>query len=172
MKGLNVLQQQARHAQIQLESLRPAHALEASFAVDRPCVSRLWCQSQHQPINQCYICSNEIRREFVPGIHRKSLVWLILTHMLLAVCTMVTCMLFGKVRLYRCAPVLTMMFRCSRGSSCCWSVRMTCCAPRAAAVNPTTPVPAPSSITRCPDTQHLSAHITQSIPCCFACRLG
>jgi hypothetical protein len=28
---------------------------------------------QHQSINQCYICSNGIHREFMPAIHRKSL---------------------------------------------------------------------------------------------------
>jgi hypothetical protein len=41
----------------------------------------------NQSINQCYICSNvtdvicsnEIHREFMPAIHQKSLVWLILT---------------------------------------------------------------------------------------------
>jgi hypothetical protein len=33
----------------------------------------------NQSINQCYICSNEIHREFMPAIHRKSLIWLILT---------------------------------------------------------------------------------------------
>jgi hypothetical protein len=32
-----------------------------------------------QSINQCHICSNEIHREFMPAIHRKSLFWLILT---------------------------------------------------------------------------------------------
>jgi hypothetical protein len=32
-----------------------------------------------QSINQCYICSNEIHREFMPAIRQKSLVWLILT---------------------------------------------------------------------------------------------
>jgi hypothetical protein len=34
---------------------------------------------RHQSINQCYICSNEIYREFMPAIHQRSLVWLILT---------------------------------------------------------------------------------------------
>jgi hypothetical protein len=33
----------------------------------------------NQSINQCYICSNEMHREFMPAIHRKSLIWLILT---------------------------------------------------------------------------------------------
>jgi hypothetical protein len=33
----------------------------------------------NQSINQCYICSNEIHREFMPAIHQKSLIWLILT---------------------------------------------------------------------------------------------
>jgi hypothetical protein len=37
------------------------------------------CVTWHQSINQCYICSNELHREFMPAIHRKSLVWLILT---------------------------------------------------------------------------------------------
>jgi hypothetical protein len=37
----------------------------------------------NQSINQCYICSNEIHREFMPAIHRKSLIWLILTFLLL-----------------------------------------------------------------------------------------
>jgi hypothetical protein len=32
-----------------------------------------------QSINQCYICSIEIHREFMPAIHRKSLIWLIMT---------------------------------------------------------------------------------------------
>jgi hypothetical protein len=32
-----------------------------------------------QLINQCYICSNESHREFMPAIHQESLVWFLLT---------------------------------------------------------------------------------------------
>jgi hypothetical protein len=38
-----------------------------------------WTEQIDQSINQCYICSNEVHREFMPAIHRKSLIWLIMT---------------------------------------------------------------------------------------------
>jgi hypothetical protein len=40
---------------------------------------KMLSRDQHRSINQCYICSNEIHGEFMPAIHQKSLVWLILT---------------------------------------------------------------------------------------------
>jgi hypothetical protein len=51
------------------------HEYEKDGTIQKVSHYKTWVQS----INQCYICSNEIHGEFMPAIHRKSLVWLILT---------------------------------------------------------------------------------------------